>query len=423
MTRELLRAAGVSHKSAPLAVRERFAFDPAASRRVLSGPGGERLLLVTCNRTELYGLEPAERLAERLLEAAGEGADAAPLFTLDEDGAARHFFSVAAGLDSMVVGEPQILGQVKRAMAAAREAGALGPVLDELSRRALTVGRRVRRETDLGKGLPSVPKVAVGVARLVLGDLAGRTLLVVGIGKLGDLTARTLQRSGATEVVVTNRSPEPAAELAAAIGGRAAPFAELNRLLAAADIVITCTSSQTPFLTRERLAAALAGRAPARPLVLVDIAVPRDAAADARDLPGVRLYDLDDLREWGSAAVAPEAIAAASSIVEAESKGFVAWRAGRAAVPTIRELQERAERILEAEVGRLPAAEAEAMRAFGRRLVAKLLHHPMRQLRDRTATDGDAYLSVARDLFALEHEPKHEHEHDSENGNGNRESA
>lgn len=402
---EPLRAVGVSHKTAPLAVRERFSFDGPAARRLLDAPGGERLLLVTCNRTELYGLEPPERLSALLLEAAGGAADPSALFTLVDGQAVRHLFSVAAGLDSMVVGEPQILGQLKRSMVAAREADALGPVLDELARRALTVGRRVRRETELGKGLPSIPKVAVGVARLVLGAVEGRTLLVVGSGKLGDLTARTLQRAGATTIVVTNRSPESAVALAAAIGGRPEPFEALDRLLAEADIVITCTASQVPVLTRDRVTAVLAGKdRTRRPLVLIDIAVPRDVAADVREIPCVRLFDLDDLRGWGSAAVSPTAIVAAEAIVESEATLFQTWHAGRAAVPTLRALRDRADRILESELQRVPAAEAETMRVFGRRLVAKILHHPMRRLREGVGHDGDAYLNVARDLFALEGE-------------------
>jgi glutamyl-tRNA reductase len=400
---ESLRAVGVSHKTAPLAVRERFALGPGAARALVAG--GERLLLVTCNRTELYGTEPGEALAAGLLAAAGPDADETPLFQLADAEAARHLFSVAAGLDSMVVGEPQILGQVRRAMAAAREAGALGPVLDELARRALSLGRRIRRETDLGAGLPSIPKVAVAVARLALGAVTDRSLLVIGSGKLGDLTARTLQRAGASTIVVTNRTPEPAAALAAAIGGRAEPFHALEELLAAADIVITCTSSPEPVLTRERVESALArnGRG-ARPLVVVDIAVPRDVAADVRGVPGVRLFDLDDLRGWGSAAVPPAAIAAAEALVERETREFQAWRAGRAAVPTIRALQERADAILETELERLAPAEAAAMRVFGRRLVAKLLHHPMRRLREGAGNGGDPYVGLARDLFALDGE-------------------
>ena len=403
---ESLCAVGISHKTAPLAVRERFAFSGPAARALLSAADGERLLLVTCNRTELYGVEPSDVLAARLLEAAGREADGVGLFRLSGAEAARHFFAVAAGLDSMVIGEPQILGQVRRAMSDARSAGALGPLLDELSRRGMAVGRRVRRETELGKGLPSIPKVAVGVARLALGELAGRSLLIVGTGKLGGLTARTLRRAGAGSVAVVNRTLSAAEDLAAEIGGRVEPFESLDSLLARADIVISCTASPEPVLTRARLAAALQARDPASraPLVIVDIAVPRDVEAEARQLPGVRLFDLDDLRGWGSSAVSPDAIAAAEAIVEEETRDFLAWRAARAAVPTIRALQDRADAILERELGRVSPAEADAMRAFGRRLVAKLLHHPMRKLKDHAAAGSAEYLEVARDLFALEGE-------------------
>ncbi|MGH7542614.1 MAG: glutamyl-tRNA reductase, partial [Gemmatimonadota bacterium] len=292
----------MSHWSAPLAERERFAFGAAVARRVLHAGVGERLLLVTCNRTELYGVAPTEAMRRELLEAA-EIADA-PLDARSGDRAVSHLFSVASGLDSMVLGEHQILGQVKRAMREARQEGALGPLLDELARRALQVGRRVRRETDLGRSLPSIPKVAVGVARLVLGELGGVRILVVGSGKLGDLTARALGRTGAREIVVTNRRIERARALAEAVGGRAEPYRALDRLLAETDLVISCTAAPAPVLSRERVERALEGRTDRR-LALIDIAVPRDVDPAVRDLPGVRLFDLDDLREWSSVSVAP----------------------------------------------------------------------------------------------------------------------
>jgi glutamyl-tRNA reductase len=300
----------------------------------------------------------------------------------------------------MVVGEPQILGQVKRAMTDAHDARALGVVLGELVRRAISVGRRARRETDLGKGLPSIPKVATGMVRLVLGELGNRTLLIVGSGKLGHQTAGLLRKSGASEVVVTNRSPDAAHRLAAEIGGRAAAFDSLDELLLQADIVITCTAAPSPILTRERLAAAMSARGE-RKLVLIDIAVPRDVEPEARSLGGVRLYDLDDLRGWGSSSLAPETIARVHAIVDEEVAGFLAWQAARAAVPTIRALRERAERILEGELERRSPEHAEELRQFGRRLINKILHEPLVHLRDGTATDGEAYLSVARDLFGL----------------------
>jgi glutamyl-tRNA reductase len=406
---ERVSVAGISHKTASLERRERFALQPEAARRMLGELGPEGFLLVTCNRTELYGTHTPEALESMLLAAAGGGASA-DLYRMADREAVGHLFSVAAGLDSMVVGEPQILGQVKRAMSDARDAGALGAVLGELVRRAIAVGRRARRETDLGTGLPSIPKVATGMVRLVLGELGNRTLLVVGTGKLGYQTAGLLRRSGASEVVVTNRSPDAAQRLAAEIGGRAVAFDALDELLLQTDIVITCTAAPAPILTRERLAAAMAARGE-RKLVVIDIAVPRDVEPAARSLEGVRLYDLDDLRGWGSSSVAPGTIQRVHGIVGEEVEGFLAWQAARAAVPTIRALRQRAERILDAELGRHPPERSAELRAFGRRLVNKLLHEPLVHLRDGAAAEGESYLSVARDLFGLE---------DGENGGSGR---
>ena len=392
--------AGVSHRTAPLDRRERFALQPEAAAKLLSALGPETFLLVTCNRSELYGSRPAEELETALLEAAG-GGDPRDFYRKTGRDAVGHLFAVASGLDSMVVGEPQILGQVKRAMGEAEAAGALGPVFGEMVRRAISVGRRARRETDLGKGLPSIPKVATGMVRLVLGDLTERTLLIVGTGKLGYQAAGLLRRAGASRVVVTNRSPEAARRLAGEIGGRSAPFAELDALLVDADIVITCTAASAPILTRDRLAAAMAARRERR-LVVIDIAVPRDVEPSARSLRGIRLYDLDDLRGWGSASLAPETIERAQGIVNEEVAGFLGWQAARSAVPTIRALRERAERILEAEVASRSPEQAGEMREFGRRLLNKILHEPLVHLRDGAASDGEAYLAVARDLFGLE---------------------
>lgn len=405
MTSAPVAVAGVSHHTAPIVERERFAFPDEVVRRLLEETGEEAVLLTTCNRTELYSVGDPKALVSRLLEAAGSES-ARPVFSHTGEDAVRHLFSVAAGIDSMIVGEPQILGQVRKAMREARRAGTLGPVLDELVRRAVTVGRRVRRETDLGEGLPSIPKVATGMAKLILGDLDEATLLVVGTGKLGDLTARTLARAGATEIVVTNRSPDPAVALAGRIGGRAEPFDRLHGLLVEADIVISCTASQEPILTVDHIEAAAAERRADRQLVLLDIAVPRDVDADVHRVRGVRLYDLDDLRGWGSDAVSPSAVEAARSIVREEAEAFAAWRAGRAAVPTIRALHERMERILdlELEIEHVSSAEREAMRVFGRRVIKKLLHRPLTRLREGAASEGEAYIDTVRDLFGLDGE-------------------
>ena len=400
MLSQSISVAGVSHRTASLAERERFALSREAARRLLADHDGESLLLMTCNRTELYADGPPGPLADLLTSASNDG-DRGALFHLEDAAAVRHLFEVAAGLDSMVVGEPHILGQVKRSMAEARAAGTIGPVLDEMARRALSVGRRVRRETDLGHGMPSIPRVAADLARLVLGDLAGARVLVVGSGKMGGMTADTFRRAGVGTVAVTNRSPDRARHVADAVGGVAVGFERLDEELAGSDIVITCTASRTPVLTRDRIASAVADRAE-RPLVVIDIAVPRDVAADARGVAGARLYDLDDLRGWSSAAIEPATIDAARAIVDHETRAFEKWSAGRAAVPTIRDLGARAESILDAEVARGSASDVDELRAFGRRIVRKLLHHPITRMRDRTADEGEQYVAVVRDLFGLD---------------------
>ncbi len=400
MTAPVVNLVGISHKTAPLARRERFAFPTTKCREILSQSGDETLILVTCNRTELYGLAGAATLESSLLTAAN--AKQGPFYVREGREAVEHLYEVAGGLDSMVLGEPQILGQVKRAMGAARDAGQLGPVLDELTRRAVRVGRRIRAETGVGHGLPSIPKVATRMAQLTLGELNGRSMLIIGSGKLGDLTAQTLQRAGATNIVVTNRHSESAVELAQSIGGQAASLGEIDRLLADADIVISCTASQTPILARQQLERVVRRRRSPQPLVVIDIAVPRDIEPTAREVEGVHLFDLDDLRGWSSEAVPRTAIDAARDIVAGEAREFDMWLAGRSAVPTIRALRDRAERIVAAEVERAGSDDREVLRAFGRRVMNKLLHHPTARLRDRAALEGETYVDLARDLFGLD---------------------
>lgn len=412
MTAPVVNLVGISHKTAPLARRERFAFPTATCREILSRSDDETLILVTCNRTELYGLAAAAALESSLLAAADAGRG--PFYIHEGREAVEHLYEVAGGLDSMVLGEPQILGQVKRAMGAARDAGRLGPVLDELTRRAVRVGRRIRGETGVGLGLPSIPKVATGMAQLTLGELSGRSMLIIGSGKLGDLTAQTLRRAGAADIVVTNRHAKSAQRLAQAIGGRAESLGEIDQLLADADIVISCTSSQAPVLDRQQLERAVQRRRSPQPLVIIDIAVPRDIEPRSREIEGVHLFDLDDLRGWSSEAVPRKAIDAARDIVAAEAREFDVWLAGRCAVPTIRALRDRAERIVASEVERAGSDDQETLRAFGRRVVNKLLHHPTARLKDRAASEGETYVDLARDLFALDLE------FPDERGNGGR---
>jgi len=395
----VITSVGLSHKTAPLALRERFALGPEAAERLLARLDGEALLLVTCNRTELYGTASVEELRRALLEA-GNAPWETPLVVLRGRGAVRHLLAVAAGLDSMVLGEPQILGQVREALAVARRLGRLGAVLDRLGQHALAAGRRVRNETPLGRDRPSIPKAAAALAAEVLAAAGGRTVLLVGAGKVGELTAQALRDAGAGPIVVTNRTPGAAAELALAVGGKAAPFGDLERLLREADLVISCTGSQAPLLDLEVVGRVMGARA-GRPLILIDLAVPRDVAPEVRQVAGVRLFDLDDLRSRASQDVSPEVLARAEAIVEEETAQFLAWLAGRQAVPTIQALRRRAEAVLEEELAALSTPDP-TLRAFGRRLLNKLLHYPLVRMRDRAATHGPIYLDVARDLFALD---------------------
>lgn len=396
----MISVVGLSHKTSPLAVRERFAFTDHVAERVLAGLAGEALLLVTCNRTELYGTAPVQDLRQALLVAAGASVET-PLFVLHGRDAVHHLLDVAAGLDSMVLGEPQILGQVKQALVTARRCGTLGSVFDRLGRQAVATGRRVRSETVLGRDRPSIPRVAAEIAREAGDGVPPRMLLVIGAGKVGGLTARALRETGAESVVVTNRTAERAEALAREIGGVAAPFAALDDLLARADILMCCTDAPVPLLDLPRIQRVMRARRD-RALIIIDIAVPRDVAPAVRALPGVRLFDLDDLRARASAGVPPEVIAQGEAIVQQETHAFLTWLAGRQAVPMIQALRQRAEAILESEVARAGTTDPEHLRVFGRRLLNKFLHHPLVRMRDRAGSHGPVYLDVARDLFDLD---------------------
>ncbi len=402
----MITAVGITHKIAPLAIRESFAFPPSVAERVLAGLPGEALLLVTCNRTELYGTALTDQLRQALLTHADASSET-PLFVRHGRDAVRHLFTVAAGLDSMVMGEPQVLGQVKDAITLARRVGSLGKLFDRLGQQAVIVGRRVRHETALGWNRPSIPKVAMMVAKESLDGLSGVNLLVIGAGKVGGLTARALRNMGAGSVLVTNRTQEMAEALAREIGGQAAPFVDLDRLVQESDIVISCTGSATPLLDVPLMQQVMATR-DGRPLLLIDLAVPRDVAPGVRGLSGIRLFDLDDLRARTAETVPSEVVMQAETIVEQETQALLTWLAGRQAVPTIRAIRRRAEAILEEELRRNGAANPEHLQDFGRRLLNKLLHYPLVRMRDRAASHGPLYVDVARDLFGLDEEDAHE---------------
>ena len=412
---------GLSHHTAPLALREALAFPrealEAALRRLREEAGlAEAMILSTCNRVEVYargGEAPAEEAVARFLaEYHGRPAGelAAVLYRLNGDDAVRHAFRVAASLDSMVPGEPQILGQVKEAYQAAAAAGSLGAALNALRNRSLAAAKRARSETGIGRNAVSISYVAVELARKIFGELKDRRVLLVGAGKMSELAARHLVRGGALARVLGGRTLERAAELAAALGGQAAPLAALRDELARTDIAISGTGAPGLVVKREDVQAACEARR-GRPLFLIDIAVPRDIESTARELPGVFLYDLDDLKSVAEANLRErrKQAVAAEAIVEREVREFLAWQRALDAVPVLVELRERAERIRRAEIdkarkrlGPLTPEQEAALDSLTMAIVGKLLHAPTVHLKE-AAQNGHPpeHVGLIRRLLGL----------------------
>ncbi|HET6900005.1 MAG TPA: glutamyl-tRNA reductase, partial [Vicinamibacteria bacterium] len=351
---------GVSHRTAPLPVREALAFPKDQMRDALlrlraETGAGEAMILSTCNRVELYArqddpgaVEALESFLARYHSRDGRELHAV-LYRYADAEAIRHAFRVAASLESMVIGEPQILGQVKEAYQAAEEAGTLGSALNALRNRTLAAAKRVRTETGIGRNAVSVSYVAVELARKIFGELKDKNVLLVGAGKMSELAAKHLVRSGGRATVLGGRTFEKAAELAAALGGKAAPFESLRDELARTDIVISGTGAPGLVIHPADVESARAARRGrhARPLFLIDIAVPRDIDPAVRKIGGVFLYDLDDLKAVAEANVRErlKEAAAAEALVEREVRDFLDWQKAREAVPLLNELRRRAEEI------------------------------------------------------------------------------
>ncbi len=413
----LLGVVGLSHKTAPIEVRERVAFAEdalaAALKQLVGVPGiGEAMIVSTCNRVELYaGVDDADALEalRRFLidERSLPSSLHAHLYAHDGHEALRHLFRVAASLDSMVVGESQILGQVKDAYAAALDAGTLGPVLQRAVPRAFALAKRVRTETDVANGSASIASAAVDLAAQIFGDLAGRHVLVVGAGKMGDLSARHLKAAGIGELSVVNRTESRAVELAAKLGGRAAPWDDLDRLLTKVDIVLCSTGATEPVLRRDRVARAMRARK-GRWLFFIDIAVPRDVEPDVGSVENVYLYDVDALERvvaQNRAARASEADEA-EAMVDAELKRHHEHELSLGAVPTIKLLRARFLEVALAEVERTAARVGDkdraAMQAMAEAIVNKLLHVPLTKLKKEAAERPESELpALVRALFDL----------------------
>jgi glutamyl-tRNA reductase len=412
---------GVSHRTAPLEIREALAFPkdslPDTLRKLREdGRVEEVMVLSTCNRVEVYGriAEPAapETVGEFL--AASHGRTLADLqsfvYHLTGDEAVRHAFRVAASLDSMVIGEPQILGQVKEAYQIAEGAGTLGSLLNALRNRSLASAKRARTETGIGHNAVSVSYVAVELARKIFGELKDRKVLLVGAGKMSELAAKHLVRQGALATVLGGRRFERAEELAASLGGRAMPFESLRGELAGADIVISGTGAPGIVVHREDVIAAREARR-RRPLFLIDIAVPRDIDPSVRDLEGVFLYDLDDLKSVADANLRErrKQAAAAEALVEREVREFLDWQRSLDVVPLLQEVRRRAEEIRKAELakarsrlGPLTPEQEAALEAATTAMVNKLLHPSMVQIKE-ASKNGHApeHISLIRKLLGL----------------------
>jgi len=413
---------GVSHRTAPIELRERLDFSARGVDRALtalSGTGAhhEATIVSTCNRVELYvacddsnaargaiqhflsefhGI-PREQLAPHIYSKTGQEA-------------VSHLYRVAAGLDSLVMGEPQILGQVKEAYGVASQMGCTGPFLNKLFHSAFAAGKRVRSETALAEGAVSVSYAAVELARKIFGTLKGRTVLVIGAGEMGKLTAVHMQSQGIERLIITSRTAAHAEALASSIGGSSMPWDALGTSLVEADILITATGASAPIISRAVIARTMKARR-SRPLFIIDIAVPRDVEANAGDLEQVFLYNIDDLQAVVQENISKRGTEAsdAEKIIGQEVAKFISWLNSRGAVPTIVALRQRFESVRQSELRRLepkmaslpPEARAR-IDEITRLIMEKLLINPTEQL--KSASDADtvaAYSDALTRLFGL----------------------
>jgi glutamyl-tRNA reductase len=418
-----LLALGVSHQTAPLALREKLALTEGAAAGVLNALVSEESIseaaaLSTCNRTELYLIATDSVEAET----AGLGVLAreagipptellGPLYSLRATEAARHLYRVTAGLDSMILGEAEIQGQVKRAYELALVEGATGPILNRMFRGALAAGKRARTETAVGEKGVSIPSVAVELAQRNLGDLSARRVLLIGAGETSELTARALAARGSDAVFIANRGYNRAISLAERFGGEAVRIDELPVQLATADIVVSTTNSPHHLIERSELETIM-GQRDGKPLLLIDLAVPRDIDPDCREVEGASLFDVDEVQaivERNASGREAEARHAAR-ILDAELSRFERWLGSQEVMPTVAALRERAERVVAQVLAEnatrwesLSATDRERMEQMTRAIVNRLLHEPTVRLKGLADRD-DAYLRVSalRELFDLD---------------------
>ena len=411
---------GINHRSAPLDVIERVSIADDVLPKALSGlvlrdNVRETVVLSTCNRTEVYVV--AEKfhgayadVRDFFCEISGLSADELHphFYSQHDEVAVAHLFDVACGLDSVVIGESEILGQVKIAWEKARDQATARTTLNLLFRHAVEVGKRARTETAIGSSTASISHAAVEMARESLGSLSGRRMLVVGAGDMGTGIARALSGAGATDIVVLNRSTERAARLAERVGAVVGEFSDLATALSSADVVLTCTGSGEIIITEQMVTES---RKSAKPLLIVDIAMPRDVEHSVGRLSGVTLRDLDDLRDWAQTGIEARQLEVEQvrEIIAHEVERFGQDLVARQAAPLIAELHERAEAIRQAEIDRylsrlgdLTEAQREDIEVLTKAIVAKLLHSPSMQLKNSAGTpQGERIAAALRDLFDI----------------------
>lgn len=419
---ERLFVAGLSHRTAPIAIREQLVVEEDKLREILAdligrGTCAEVMIVSTCNRVEIYGVAEvpgeARGAAFRQMGAQrGLGLPTLEPFLYSKDGAeaVQHAFRVASSLDSMVLGEPQILGQVKDAFALAQSCRAVGPLLHSLMSQAFAVAKRVRSDTEVGRHAVSVSFAAVELARKIFDGLDGRAVLLVGAGEMGELAARHFQDQGTLPVYVANRTASRAQELARDLAGTAVPFEELFSVMGQVDVVITSTAAGEAIITAGDVARILPGRR-GRPLFFIDISVPRNVDPLVNGLDNVFVYDVDDLRSVVEANLRERQRQAqqAEWLVEREVGKFADRVRSLEVVPTIVSLREKLEEIRRAELGRaisrLPGADEttrQALEALSQGIVNKILHAPTVKLRDSSkAGHGHRWIEVISELFGL----------------------
>ncbi len=421
-----LLAIGISHKTAPVALRERVALTENEAERfirdlVSNDDLREAVVISTCNRTEAYivarnAVEAESVLLSKLAGRAGIRPTELVeiVYSPRNCDAARHLFSVTAGLDSMIVGENEVQGQVRRAYETALGAGTTGPFTNRLFRAALQAGKRVRSETALGTARVSIPSVAVALARETIGELGEKNVVVIGAGETAELTARALSEQGVTTLFVANRRIERARELAQRFGGGVGSLDELPQRMLEADIVIASTSSPHPIVGASELEQIMLAR-DGRPLLLIDIAVPRDIEDDCNEIPGVRVLNMDDLQSAAARnlEVREGERVQASEIIEDEITRFSGWMAQQGATPTIAALREHGsgivEQVLAENDGRwesVSSRDVARIEAVARAVMQRLLHEPTIRTKALEQSGGHGRIAVLRELFGLDEVPE-----------------